>query len=148
MARRAIVPPGFAAAAKAAKMSPAIVSGAHVFFTGVTGSGPDGEMPHGAEAQFRAAFDKIGAVLHEAGLTFDAVVEMTSYHVGIRDHFALFDQVRLDYVTAPYPAWTAIEVPLLRRPGALVEIRVIAASDGASSPPAGPGTSAQHCESH
>lgn len=135
MARRAIVPPGFAAAATAANMSPAILSNGHLFFTGVTGSGPDGTLPEDPETQFRAAFAKIGAVLEEAGLGFEALVEMTSYHVGIRTHFELFDRVRLETVIAPYPAWTAVEVPLLRRPGALVEIRVIAATAEAEITP-------------
>ncbi len=110
-------------------MSPAIVSGGHVFFTGVTGSDAEGRMPADPEAQFRAAFEKIGAVLREAGLGFGALVEMTSYHIGLRQHFALFDKVRLEFVEAPYPAWTAVEVAGLRREGAVVEIRVVAAVD-------------------
>ncbi len=124
---RAVFPPAFRAAAARAKMSPAIVSGGHVFFTGVTGSDAEGRIPADPEAQFRAAFEKIGAVLREAGLGFGALVEMTSYHVGLRQHFALFDKVRLDYLYEPYPAWTAVEVAGLRREGAVVEIRVVAA---------------------
>lgn len=129
MTRRAIVPPAFRAAAEQAKMSPGLVSGNHVFLTGVTGSDADGHMPEDPEAQMRSAFEKIGLVLGEAGLTFRSMVEMTSYHVGLRDHFDLFDTVRLDYLTAPYPAWTAVEVAGLRREGAIVEIRVIANTD-------------------
>ena len=129
MTVRAIVPPAFRAAAEQSKMSPGILSGNHLFLTGVTGSGPEGQMAADPETQFRAAFEKIDAVLAEAGLTFAAVVEMTSYHVGLRDHFELFDTVRLDYVREPYPAWTAVEAGGLRREGALVEIRVIAAVD-------------------
>lgn len=54
---------------------------------------------------------------------------MTTYHVGLRDHFDLFNQVRLEYLEEPYPAWTAVEVAGLRREGAIVEIRVIASND-------------------
>ncbi len=129
MVKRAIVPPAFRAAAEQAKMSPGLLSGDHLFLTGVTGSGPEGEMPTDPEDQFRNAFEKIGLVLSEAGLTFDSLVEMTSYHVGLRDHFSLFDSVRLSYLAEPYPAWTAVEVAGLRRIGALVEIRVIAARE-------------------
>lgn len=86
-------------------------------------------MPDTPEDQFRAAFDKIAAVLAEAGLDFGAVVEMTSYHIGLRAHFDLFNAVRADYVRDPFPAWTAVEVAGLRRLGAIVEIRVIAALD-------------------
>jgi len=110
-------------------MSPAIVSGDHVFLTGVTGSDAHGHMPDDPETQFRSAFAKIGLVLREGGLSFNAIVEMTTYHIGLRDRFALFDRIRLEYLTAPYPAWTAVEVAGLRREGAIVEIRVIATTD-------------------
>ena len=65
-------------------------------------------------------------VLEKAGLKFDAIVEMTTYHVGLREHAELFKRVRADYVKEPYPAWTAIEVAGFIREDAIVEIRVIA----------------------
>ena len=122
----AIIPADFQKAAEALNMSPGIISDGHVFLSGTTGSGPDGTMPDDTATQFRSAFDKIDIVLREAGLTFAHVVEMTSYHVGLRSHFDLFDVVRLDYLKPPYPAWTAVEVAGLRREGAIVEIRIIA----------------------
>jgi len=126
MTRQAIIPTDVKEAAEALNMSPGIVSGGHLFLTGVTGSGPKGEMPNETETQFRNAFKKIGLVLDTAGVDFDAVVEMTSYHIGLRQHFDLFDKVRSEVFTAPTPAWTAIEAAGLRRKGAVVEIRVIA----------------------
>ncbi len=126
MSRKVLIPPGAETAAETAKMSPGILSDTHVFVTGMTGSAPDGTMPRDAEEQFRAAFAKIAAVLAQAELTFEAVVEMTSYHVGLQEHFALFDAVRQDLFSPPYSAWTAVEVAGLRRAGALVEVRVIA----------------------
>jgi enamine deaminase RidA (YjgF/YER057c/UK114 family) len=129
MEKRALFPPGSQAAANQIKLSPGILSGTHVFVTGMTGARADGTMPDDLEEQFRLAFDKIGVVLREAGLDHGAIVEMTSYHVGIHAHFDLFERVRAEYVTPPYPAWTAVEVAGLRREGAAVEIRVIAAID-------------------
>lgn len=131
MAKRLIVPAEFRAAVEVAKMSPAIISGNHAFLTGVTGGEPDGSMPMDAETQMRNVFEKVGKVLREAGLTFDAIVEMTTYHVGLRGHFDLFDRLRLEYLEAPYPAWTAVEVAGLRREGAIVEMRVIASVEKA-----------------
>lgn len=110
-----IIPPQFRMAAEQLKLSPALVSGNHVFMTGVTGAGADGQMPDHPETQIRNVFDKIGLVLHQAELTFGAVVEMTSYHVGIAGHFDLFAEIRAEYVQQPYPAWTAVEVAGLRR---------------------------------
>ncbi|MEM7524038.1 MAG: Rid family hydrolase [Pseudomonadota bacterium] len=131
MTIRAIAPSEFRDAAAAAKMSPAILSGGHLFLTGVTGVDAAGRMPDAEEEQFRNVFDKIGRVLAEAGADFSALVEMTSYHVGLREHFELFDAVRLDYVSAPYPAWTAVEAGGLRRVGAVVEVRAVAAAPSA-----------------
>ncbi|MBA3908987.1 MAG: hypothetical protein C0524_03680 [Rhodobacter sp.] len=128
MARRSLFPPGSHPVAEQLKLAPGILSGNHVFLTGLTGSGPDGVMPGTLDAQFRQVFEKIGAVLHEAGLGHDAIVEMTSYHIGLRDHFDLFCAVRSAYLSPPYPAWTAVEVAGLRREGAVVEVSVIAAT--------------------
>tara|TARA_R110002110_G_C13060481_1_gene681778 strand:+ start:168 stop:560 length:393 start_codon:yes stop_codon:yes gene_type:complete len=126
MTKTALFPPGSKEQASQVKVSPGIISGDHVFLTGVTGSRTDGSMPESAEDQFRSAFSKIGSVLAEAGLTHDAIVEMTTYHVGIHNHFDLFNEIRCEYVSDPFPAWTAVEVAALRRAGAIVEIRVIA----------------------
>lgn len=52
------------------------------------------QVPAAAEAQFHAAFEKIGCVPGHAGV-----------------------------------AWTAVEVAGIRRPGAVVELRIIAALD-------------------
>ena len=128
MPKRPIYPEGSRATADAIKVSPGVLSNGHLFLTGMTGSGPDGKMPAEPEAQFRAAFGKVDAVLKAAGLDFSAVVEMTSYHIGLREHFDLFERVRAEFVREPWPAWTAVEVAGLRRTGALVEIRVIAAA--------------------
>ena len=129
MSKRALVPPELRTACAAAGMSPGVMFGGFVFLTGVTGSAPDGAMPAGEEAQFTACFDKIAAVLAEADLGLDSIVEMTSYHVGLRGHFDLFDDVRRARLSDPYPAWTAVEVAGLRRDGAVVEIRIVAALD-------------------
>lgn len=129
MARKALFPGGNRTTADRLRLSPGLLSGSHVFVTGMTGSNPDGTMPASPEDQFRQAFDKIGAVLREAGLGFGSIVEMTSYHIGLRAHFDSFCAVRAGYVTDPFPAWTAVEVAGLRREGALVEIRVVASTE-------------------
>ena len=128
MSKIPIIPPEVQAGYEQMKISPGLISGEHVFFSGVTGSYADGSMPSDPEAQFRMAFQKIGYVLRDAGLKFGALVEMTSYHIGLRDHFELFNKVRLEHVSEPYPTWTAVEVAGLRREGAVVEIRVIAST--------------------
>ncbi|GGX59357.1 hypothetical protein GCM10007385_30590 [Tateyamaria omphalii] len=127
MTRQALIPPGLEDACAVAGMSPGVVSHNHVFMTGVTAAAADGTMPISEEAQFNACFAKIAEVLAQADLALDAIVEMTSYHVGLRAHFDSFDTVRRKHLSEPYPAWTAVEVAGLRREGAVVEIRIVAA---------------------
>ncbi|GHE06383.1 hypothetical protein GCM10008024_40580 [Allgaiera indica] len=85
------------------QLSLGVLSGNHVFLTGMTGSRPDGTMPAGLHIQFRQAFGKIGAVLQEAGLDFISIMEMTSYHIGLRDHFERFCTVRAECVPDAVP---------------------------------------------
>jgi len=59
-------------------------------------------------------------------MDFGHIVEMTTYHVGLRDHLEVFKSIRDEFVKEPFPAWTAIEVAGFVREGTIVEIRVIA----------------------
>jgi enamine deaminase RidA (YjgF/YER057c/UK114 family) len=126
MASQPVIPAALREVAARARMSPALRSGDMVFVNGTTGSGEDGTMPADPATQFRTAFHKIGLVLAEAGLCHADIVSMTTHHVGLRGHFDVFDAVRQEFLSAPWPAWTAVEVAGLRREGAVVEITVIA----------------------
>lgn len=108
------------------RMSPGMLCNGFLFLTGMTGTPPDGVMSTDNETQIRQCFENINLVLAEAEMNFTNVVEMTSYHVGINQHLDIFKSVRNDYVTPPYPAWTAVDVVRLINPDAFVEVRVIA----------------------
>lgn len=56
----------------------------------------------------------------------DDIVEMTTYHVGLKDHFEDFKRIKDEFIKEIYPAWTAIGISELAVEGALIEIRVIA----------------------
>ncbi|MFV1590658.1 Rid family hydrolase [Phaeobacter sp. JH20_39] len=107
-------------------MSPGLEHEGFIFMTGFTGASADGQYPHSHTEQIEAVFAKIQAVLEKAGLGFEHVVEMTSYHVGLREHLNQFKSIRAKYVHEPFPAWTAIEVSGFVRDGAIVEIRCVA----------------------
>ncbi len=126
MKRKAIIPDELKSFYEDWKMSPGHLSGDHVFLSGFTGANPDGTVSDDPEVQIRTAFEKIGYVLRESGLGFDALVEMTTYHVGLKDHQELVKSIRAEYVQEPYPAWTAIEVSGFVREGAVIEIKAIA----------------------
>ncbi|WP_299726504.1 RidA family protein [uncultured Tateyamaria sp.] len=123
---KAIVPPTLDTYVTDWKMSPGLQHDGFVFMTGFTGASADGKYSDDPAEQIETVFAKIQAVLEEAGLGFEHLVEMTSYHVGLRDHLEQFRSIREQYVQEPYPAWTAIEVTGFVRDGAVVEIKCIA----------------------
>jgi enamine deaminase RidA (YjgF/YER057c/UK114 family) len=108
--------------------APAVRHGGLLLCSGQLGLGADGRPPADVEDEFRLAWQAVGRVLEEAGVGFDAVLEYTTYHVGLREHLQAFLAARDEFLAAPWPAWTAIGVSELAVPGARVEIRVTAAS--------------------
>ncbi len=126
MEKTAIIPDSLQSYYDDWHMSPGLLCDGFVFFTGFTGTRADGSFSSDPEEQIRDAFAKVGAVLKAGGMRFADVVEMTSYHVGLRAHLEIFKSVRNEHVSEPYPAWTAIEVAGFVSEGAIVEIRVIA----------------------
>ena len=106
--------------------APAIKDGDRLYCSGVIGVGSDGTPAADPEAQFACAFDTLKSVLIAAGVGFDHVIEMTTFHVGLQQHLATFMKVKDRYINRPFPAWTAIGITELAFPGALVEIKVIA----------------------
>lgn len=97
-----------------------------VLMSGVTGVAPDGTFSADPATQFRQAFEYLGQYLAAAGLGLEHLVEITTYHVGLRAHLAEFRAVKDEYLRQPYPAWSAIGVSELITEGALVEIRGVA----------------------
>jgi enamine deaminase RidA (YjgF/YER057c/UK114 family) len=106
--------------------SPALEIGEFVFLSGFSGVAPDGSLSDDPDTQFTQVFETIGLVLAQAGLDFRHIVDMTSYHVGLRSHLDIFRRVKDRYVLQPYPAWTAIGVAELAVEEALVEVKVTA----------------------
>lgn len=124
--KRVICTERFAHFPKDWHLSPGIDDGSYVFFSGVTGTRPDLSVSEDPETQFRDTFEFLKANLAEAELAFEDIVEMTTYHVSLREHLETFTKVKDEFVVSPYPAWTAIGVTELITNGTLLEIRVIA----------------------
>lgn len=123
---KSIVPEGLESYVDDWKMSPGLEHEGFIFMTGFTGVDANGQYLEDHGEQIESVFAIIKAVLDEAGLGFEHLVEMTSYHVGLRNHLELFKEIRAKYVQEPFPAWTAIEVAGFVRDGAIVEIKCIA----------------------
>jgi len=106
--------------------APAVIDGDYLRCSGMIGIRPDLSVPGNPAAQFTLAFENLRGLLAEAGLSFANVVEMNTYHVGLRDHMEAFIAVKDQFMSAPHAAWTAIGVSELAVPGGLVEIQVTA----------------------
>ena len=111
------------------RAAPVVRAGDFVFISGVVGFiPPDQERtPETYEAGIRNAFERVEDTLKLAGASWSHVVEMTTFHVDMREHQDIFKTVREEFITdEPYPAWTGIGVEKLWADPLFVEIRVIA----------------------
>ena len=126
MAIEVVNTPAFAPVYERFHFSQGVKAGGFLFCSGVIGTGADGKVPDDLQSEFRAAFEGVKAVLGEAGLTEADIVEMTTYHVDMKETLPAFTAVRDEYLSAPWCAWSAIGISALAMPGAHVEVRVVA----------------------
>ena len=70
----------------------------------------------------------MGAILQAAGLGFDDLVELVSYHVDIDKQLAAFRKIKDRYIKENAPAWTILGVAALARPTLFLEIKAVAAT--------------------
>jgi len=123
------VPEIFQGFADTYRAAPAVRAGDFVHISGVVaGLGEDqARTPETYEAAIRDAFARVEEVLGSAGASWSDVIEVTTFHVGMRDHQEIVAEVRKEFVTdKPYPTWTAIGVEKLWSDHLFLEIRVIA----------------------
>ncbi|TDK45649.1 RidA family protein [Antarcticimicrobium luteum] len=106
--------------------SAAVRAGDFVYAAGQIGLNPDGSIPESDSEQIRNAFDRLKIVLEAAGSSMDDVVELITYHVGIKNNLAGCVAIKADYIKAPFPTWTIIEVAGLARPELKIEIKATA----------------------
>ena len=123
--RDVIVPEALRDAVAASGFSPAVRAGDFLFLTGATGGRTDGTMPETAAEQTDIALSKVLEILKTAGGSVESIVEMTSYHTDIDADFSAVETRLRAILHAPLPAWTAVEVARLRRPGARVDFRIV-----------------------
>jgi enamine deaminase RidA (YjgF/YER057c/UK114 family) len=110
------------------KYSPAVKAGGLVFIAGQVGIRPDGTVPDEAAEQIRLAFTRLGAILRHEGLGFEDMVELVSYHVRIDEQLTTFREIKDEFITREFPAWTILGIASLARPNLLIEIKAVAAA--------------------
>lgn len=96
--------------------------------------GDEGTDAAAFEAQVRRTFRQLDRTLKAAGVTFDDVVMINSFHVWEGPNFpaprdeqiAIINKVKAEYIKGPHPAWTAVGTTGLLAPRGVVEIQLIA----------------------
>jgi enamine deaminase RidA (YjgF/YER057c/UK114 family) len=124
--RVTVVPKGYEAQYDAWGLAPAVRVGDVLYCSGQLGLDADGSLPASAEAQIENAFRHLGNLLAAAGFGFEDVVELSSFHVGLRAEMDAFVRARSRFLVEPWPAQTAVGVAELGVPGALIELRATA----------------------
>jgi enamine deaminase RidA (YjgF/YER057c/UK114 family) len=105
---------------------PAVKVGNTLYCSGQIGRTRELEIITDPEQQFIAAWENLEIVLAAGGCAFDDVVDMTTYHVDIAEHMALFRSVKDRFFPRNTCAWTAIGVSALAHPVLLLEIKCVA----------------------
>ena len=123
---RMIVPPSMRFAVEQFGYAPGMRVGGFLFIAGQVGRDGPSDVIADPQAQFTRAWENVRAVLDEAGGTLGDIVDVVTYHVGLREHLALYKQVRDRFLRGHTPPWTAIGVSELSRPGLLLEIKCTA----------------------
>lgn len=89
----------------------------------------DGKVVEGGiEAQTRAAFENVQAILQEAGMEFSNVVKTTVFLTN-PDDYATFGKVRTEMLGSTKPASTLVYISGLVIPELLVEVEAIAVAE-------------------
>lgn len=105
----------------------AVRSGGFLFVSGQVGVEASGRAVTDPASQFQMAFANLGDVLKAGGCGYDDIVDVTTFHVDMYDHFDAFAAAKQAvFPKPPFPNWTAIGVVALADPDLLLEIKVIA----------------------
>jgi len=104
--------------------SDAVVTGDTVYLSGVVAGVHEGETD--LRLAYTRAFERIGAILKNAGASWDDVVEITSFHTDLTTQMPAIVAVKKGYMKPPFPAWTAIQVSRVIPPNGITEIKIIA----------------------
>jgi enamine deaminase RidA (YjgF/YER057c/UK114 family) len=106
--------------------APAVKVGQTLYCAGQVGRTADLQVIEDPEEQFIAAWENLRSVLEAGGCGFEDIVDMTTYHVGMSRHMAVFREVKNRLFPKGTCAWTCIGVSELAHPGLLVEIKCVA----------------------
>ncbi|MCC5669605.1 hypothetical protein LC653_38775 [Nostoc sp. CHAB 5784] len=103
----------------------AIASGRFAFISGQLGVEEDGSVSDDAATQITRAFANLEEIIKAIPASPRDVVDITTYHVGLREHFPLVITEKKKFFGDWDPAWTAIGITELGIEGLILEIRAV-----------------------
>ncbi|MEM6712722.1 MAG: RidA family protein [Pseudomonadota bacterium] len=107
--------------------SAAVRSNGFLFVSGQVGVDAAGTVITDPSAQFAQAFANLRDVLAAADCSMDDIVDVTTFHLNMYDHFEAFAAVKQSvFPDPPFPNWTAVGVVNLADPDLLLEVKAIA----------------------
>lgn len=95
---------------------------------GVTLDGAGNVIARDIEAQCRATFRNVAAILEDAGSSWDRIVDVTVFLTHLKEDFPVFNRVYAEHFPTNRPTRTTVEVTRLPTPIA-IELKVIATID-------------------
>lgn len=102
----------------------AVIAGDTVYLSGVVAGVRPGERD--LEAAYARAFERMGKILARAGVGWDDVVDITSFHTDLTTQMPAIVAVKKRFMPGPPPAWTAIQVSRLIPDSGITEIKLVA----------------------
>jgi enamine deaminase RidA (YjgF/YER057c/UK114 family) len=102
----------------------AVIAGDLMFLSGVIVAPREGDAD--LSVAYDRAYREVGKILKRAGLGWENVVDITSFHTDISGQLPSMVAVQKSYIKAPPPAWTAVQVVRLIPERGITEIKFIA----------------------
>jgi enamine deaminase RidA (YjgF/YER057c/UK114 family) len=102
----------------------AVVSGDLVTLSGVVAGVRPGETD--LRAAYTRAFERLAGVLQRAGVSWDDVVDITTFHTDLTTQMPAIVAVKNQFIKPPFPTWTAIQVSRLIPDNGITEIKIVA----------------------
>lgn len=107
--------------------APAVKVGNTIYVSGVVSFlEGEGSYEERYARGFRTALNWIEKVLNEAGASLDDVIDITSFHTDLQSQLDVAVKVRMEAMSPPHPAWTAVGTTALASPDGVTEIKVVA----------------------
>ena len=114
---------GYGALPQAGAASPAMLAGEHLYVSAQPGVAADGSMPRGAEAQTRAAWQRVEAILAEVGMNVTDVVRTNNWLTDWRS-YAGFNTGFGAFVVPPFPPRATV-IGALTDPHSCVQVEAV-----------------------